>query len=139
MTQFPVTKTIKDSIRQAIGQTATFVFEGTPSGCSVCYASGYYDPVNETSLNPFCYVCSGTYWLPIETSSGVVAHVRWSVGDESDFGIAGDVPVGMCSITIDIDSIPEQNIVKIKEIRVDSRVLEVFRITRRGIPSRDRL
>ena len=74
-----------------------------------------------------------------DLTSGVVAHVRWRTGDESDFGIAGQTLAGDCIITVDIDSITDSQIEQVKEIRADSRKLEIFRTIKRGVPSRDRI
>lgn len=137
--EFPATKTIKDAIRQEIGQTVTFVLQGTATACPVCSGANLYDGVNEVSLNPFCDVCSGTYWIVQEVASGVVAHVRWLTGDESDFGVAGETLTGDCIITINIDSLSEDNIAKIMEVVADNRKLEVFRTIKRGVPTRDRI
>jgi hypothetical protein len=137
--QFPITKTIKDAIRQEIGQTVTFVMQGDAAACEVCSGLGYYDSVNDTSLDPFCTTCSGKYWIVQDVASGIVAHVRWRTGDESDFGIAGATFTGDCTVTIDSESLSETQIAKIKEIKADGRYLEVFRMIKRGVPTRDRL
>lgn len=137
--QFPSTKSIKDSIRQEIGQTVTFVIRGDPTACPTCSGASLYDSVNELSLNQSCNTCSGAYWLSNYIESAIVAHVRWATGDESDFGIAGDSLTGNCNITISIDSLSEDQISKIKDITVDDRHLEIFRTIKRGVPTRDRI
>jgi len=137
--QFPTTKSTKDAIRDAIGQTVTFVIQGVETACPVCSGADLYDSVNELSLDQFCPICSGQYWITQDVESGVLAHVRWRTGDESDFGIAGETLTGDCFITIGIDSLSETQIVKIKEVRVDSRKLEIFRTIKRGVPTRDRI
>lgn len=139
MVQFPETKTVKDLIRDAIGQTVTFTIRGNVSACSVCSGANLYDSVNEVSLDPFCDVCSGMYWITQDTTSGVVAHVRWRSGDESDFGIAGETLIGDCSITVSVDDLPDSQIVKVKGVIADNRKLEIFRTIERGVPSRDRI
>ena len=136
---FPDTKSIKDAIRQEIGQTVTFVLQGTATACPTCSGADLYDSVNELSLDQFCSVCSGAYWIVQEVASGIVAHVRWRTGDESDFDIAGETLTGDCIITIDIDSLSESNIAKIREVVADGRKLEIFRTIKRGVPSRDRI
>ena len=136
---FPATKTIKDGIRDAIGQTVTFVIRGDPTPCDVCSGLDYYDEVNEASLDPYCTTCSGQYWLTIDTLSGVVAHVRWRTQDQPDMEVGGETFEGDCFITIDINAISASNIVKIKEVRADSRKLEVYRAIYRGVPQRDRI
>jgi len=136
---FPTTKVIKDAIRDAIGQTVTFVIRGDHTPCPVCSGLDQYDEVNEASLNPYCTTCSGLYWIIEDVYSGVIAHVRWRTQDQPNKGIGGETFDGDAVITIDIDALPEANIVKIKEITADSRRLEVYRTIYRGIPSRDRI
>lgn len=136
---FPETKTIKDAIRQEIGQTVAFVLEGDAAACAVCSGADLYDSVNESSLDPFCTVCSGKYWIVQDVESDIVAHVRWRTGDESDFGIAGNTLAGDCTITISIDDLSEDQISKIKEIIVDGRQLEVSNMIKRGVSARDRV
>lgn len=137
--QFPTTKDTKDEIRQAIGQTVYFVLQGDPTPCPTCSGLENYDPINELSLDQFCLACSGAYWITQDTISGIVAHVRWRTVDESDYGIAGETLAGDCFITIGIDSLSVDQIVKIKEIRADNRKLEVYRTIKRGVPTRDRI
>lgn len=136
---FPPTKSTKDAIRQAIGQVATFILQGDAVACSVCSGADLYDSVNDLSLDPFCATCSGKYWITQDVESGILAHVRWRSGDESDYGIAGETLMGDCFVTIAIDSLLESQIVKIKEIVVDDRKLEVYRTMKRGVPDRDRI
>jgi hypothetical protein len=137
---FPSTKSVKDEIRDAIGQTVTFIIESdTPTACPVCSGADLYDGVNEASLNPFCTTCDGKYWMDYEVSSSVVAHVRWRRQDEPDMTSGGEVFEGDCSITIDIDDLSESDIPKIKEVRADSRKLRVYRTIYRGVPTRDRI
>jgi len=137
--QFPATKNIKNAIRQEIGQTVVFVIQGVPHACTVCSGANLYDSVNDTSLDPFCPVCSGRYWLVEDVESGILSHVRWRTGDESDFGIAGATFTGDCTVTIDAESLSEDQIVKIKKIKADNRYLKAFRTIKRGVPTRDRI
>jgi len=139
MVTFPVTKSTKDAIRQAIGQTVIFVIRGDPTPCLVCSGLNHYDEVNEVSLNPYCTTCSGQYWLTVDTLSGIISHVRWRTQDQPDMGVGGKTFEGDCFVTIDINAISASNIVKIKEVRVDSRKLQVYRVIQRGVPIRDRV
>lgn len=140
MISYPETKTTKDAIRSAIGQSATFVIRGTDAtACPTCSGANLYDSVNELSLDPFCTTCSGAYWFINDSTEVITAHVRWRTGDESDWGIAGETVTGDCSVTIDIDDLSESQISNIKEISVDDRKLKVFRAINRGVPTRDRI
>ena len=136
---YPSTKTIKDEIRNAIGQTVTFLVQGDPTSCPVCSGSGYYDGVNELSLDPFCTTCSGKYWITSDTTTDVVAHVRWRVQDEPNMQVAGEIPVGDCSVTIGYDALGAIGVAQIKEIYADSRRLQIYRTIYRGVPDRDRI
>jgi len=137
--KYPTTKPIKDSIRKAIGQTSVFVIRGDSTACPVCSGADLYDSVNELSLDPFCTVCSGSYWFVGTSELPITAHVRQRTGDESDWGIAGEVVIGDCIITIDIDELSDSQIVRIKEIRVDGNKFSILRTIKRGVPERDRI
>ncbi len=139
MIQFPVTKPTKDAIRDAIGQVVTFVLQGDATPCPVCSGLGQYDEVNEASLNTFCDVCSGLYWLIADVESGVMAHVRWRLQDQPNKDVAGETFEGDASITIDINDLSPANIVKIRHVVADSRKLQVYRAIYRGVPTRDRV
>ena len=136
---FPATKPTKDAIRQAIGQTVTFIIRGVATACPVCSGLDYYDEVNEASLDPYCTTCSGQYWITADVYSGVVAHVRWRTQDQPDMQVGGETFDGDCIVTIDVDAISSSNIVKIKEVVADSRKLQVYRTIYRGVPQRDRI
>lgn len=139
MIQFPATKTTKDAIRDAIGQVVTFVIRDDQVACPVCSGLGYYDEVNQASLDPFCSTCSGLYWLVADLYSGVVAHVRWRTQDQPNMDVAGETLEGDASVTIASDSLSEANMVKIRYIVADSRKLQVYRTIYRGVPTRDRI
>lgn len=136
---FPSTKSTKDAIRVVIGQTVTFVIRGDATPCPTCSGLDYYDEVNEASLDPYCTTCSGQYWITADVFSGVTAHVRWRTQDQPDKMVGGETFDGDCSITIDINAISSSNIVKIKEVRADSRKLQIYRTIYRGVPTRDRI
>lgn len=137
--EFPSTKSVKDSIRDVIGQTVTFVVRDDGTACPTCSGLNYYDEVNEASLDPFCITCSGFYWVIADIDYSIVAHVRWRTQDQPNMDIAGSTLEGDCAITIDINDISESNIVKIRHIVADSRKLQVYRAIYRGVPTRDRI
>lgn len=137
--EFPTTKSIKDEIRNAIGQTVTFVLGDSYSACPVCSGLGYYDEINEASLDSWCATCSGSYWIVGEVNSEIIAHVRWLTGDQSDYGIAGESLEGDCIITIANDSLTENQIASVREIIADSRKLFPYKSIYRGVPTRDRI
>ena len=136
---FPTTKVTKDKIRNAIGHPCIFVIKGNATACPTCSGADNFDPVNNTSLDPWCVVCSGAYWLIEDDEVTITGHVRWRSGDEPDYGIAGEVLVGDAFVTIAIDALTESQVTSLKEIRVDSRRVVPFRTIYRGVPTRDRV
>jgi hypothetical protein len=68
--EFPETKTTKDAIRLVIGRDVDFVFKSF-TACVTCSGLGYYDEINQSSLNSFCPVCSGVYWISAESEESV--------------------------------------------------------------------
>jgi len=137
--EFPTTKTIKDAIRDAIGQQVTFICEGTYEACPTCSGLGYYDEINQTSLDSTCTVCSGAYWLFTDSKVTAVAHVRWSRMDEPNREMSGKTTDGECYITVSVDSLTPTQVNTIKEIQADSRRLNVYRTVYKGVPTRDRI
>lgn len=82
---FPTdTESIIDAIRGAIGRDIT-LFVPVVSGCTVCSL----DPINNTSTDAFCPICSGQYWITTYSGYTVSGHVTW--GPE---GIVKWVPGG---------------------------------------------
>jgi hypothetical protein len=136
---FPSTKTTKDEIRSAIGQTVIFITSGIKTACSKCSSSGYYDGINETSLDSWCEICSGAYWLASDTNVSVTAHVRWVSADVPNRGQSGSILEGDCSITIASDALTDSQLNGVKEVIVDGRKVEIYKTMYKGIPSRDRI
>jgi len=137
--EFPSTKSTKDSIRAAIGQTVSFYLEGSYTECSLCSGANLLDGINKTSLNSLCSECSGAYYLFTDDVVTTTAHVRWNSQDISDKDTAGESFVGDCSITIDIDVLTSDQISSIKYIIADSRKLNPTQKIYRGVPTRDRI
>jgi len=137
MIEFPDTKDTKDAIRLVIGRDIDFIFKSFTE-CSTCSGLGYYDEVNQSSLNSFCPVCSGMYWIASESIVTVNSHVRWRAADEPQREVGGETVMGDCIITIASDALTSSQLDNIQEIRVDERNLVPMRIIPRGVPNIDR-
>ncbi len=133
------TKATKDDIRDAIGQTVTFILEGAVTPCAVCSGADLYDGINEVSLDAWCATCSGNYWIISDVTSEVTAHVRWRTQDQLNMGQTGLTYEGDCSVTIDIDALTDAQLGAIREVRVDNRKVQPYRMIYRGVPNRDRI
>jgi hypothetical protein len=71
------TTEIIDDIRFAIGRLVDFytIIENVAcTGCSL-------DPVTNTSVNSFCPICSGTYWIPVWSGTSISGHITWAGAD----------------------------------------------------------
>jgi hypothetical protein len=84
-------------------------------------------------------VCSGLYWLTDDDIVEVTAHVRWTTQDSPNRGQTGMTLEGDCNITVSSDALTEAQIVKIKEIRADSRKLQPYKTIYKGAHTRDRI
>jgi len=91
------TKEVIDAIRGVIGRDITICVPNTPSECSTCSL----DPVNNTSTDPFCETCSGSYWLMSYDEVTVSGHVRWHPFDDPHPMTGGIVFEGDCTVTIE--------------------------------------
>ena len=139
--QFPSTKSLKDSIRQEIGQTATFILANADNkvACPRCLASGYYDEINDASLDVWCPVCSGVYWQSYSEEISAIAHVRWLSSDIMNYGSAGYTLDGDVVVTVSIDDVSDEQAQMVREIVIDNRTVAPNKIMLRGVPTRDRV
>lgn len=134
---FPTnTRSTIESIITAIGRDVTF-YTSTPSGCT---ASGCgLDPVTNTSINSFCLVCSGIYWIPVYSGTNIRAHVTWKYADEYQFNTGGTTFLGDGIVKV-MYSGPYMNIINSTEYMVvDGKQTDIQRVTLLGVPSINRI
>lgn len=134
---FPTnTRSVIESIIDNIGRNVTF-YTSTLSGCT---ASGCgLDPVTDTSINSFCPVCSGTYWIPIWSGYDIKAHVTWKFSEQDEFHTGGTVFLGDGIIKV-MYSGPYMNIINNTEyVGVDGKQVDIQRVTLLGVPSINRI
>jgi len=93
-------KRIIDNVRDEIGHNVTFYTEGL-TACSLCVASGYYDPVGDTTYYTVCPICNGSYWINSAIATEVLARVHW-VNDEAITATpGGKYYIGEATLTIE--------------------------------------
>jgi hypothetical protein len=93
-------KRIIDNVRDEIGRNVTFYTENL-AGCSLCVASGYYDPIGDTTYYTVCPICSGSYWINTSIATEVLARVHW-VNDEAITATpGGKYYIGEATLTVD--------------------------------------
>lgn len=124
-----------DSARVSIGRDVTF-YTTTQTSCYLCVASGYYDPVNDTSYYIVCPVCKGNYWLETVSPNVVLARVHW-VNDEAIRATpGGKYFTGEATVTIDKDylSLAQQCQSESGKVVVDDHDMQITKIIPFGAP-----
>ena len=124
-----------DEVREAIGRTVTF-YTVSGTACSICVASGYYDPVNNTSYYIVCPICKGNYWVNTSVPNEILARIHW-VNDEAITATpGGKYYVGEATVTIDEKylTIAEQCQTESGKVLVDSHDMQISRIIPFGAP-----
>jgi len=129
------TRDVINAIREAIGRDITIVYSAGVTECPVCSL----DPVNNTSTDPFCPVCSGNYWIPIESGLVKKAHVFWKSGQEVDWLPAGTVLDADVTAQIEYSGNMEEILDSTKYILVDGNKFELKKTIYRGVPEINRV
>lgn len=126
---------IEEAIRSAIADTVTINFKVTGSGCYNCSL----DPITNTSTNPYCDICFGTYW--INTSSGYTTkgHVRWTRGEIPAQFPGGKLPEGDCLVTFTLASGLQYIVENSDSFIINSKKLTLKSYTLKGKPQPNRL
>jgi hypothetical protein len=132
---FPQTTETIDAIRGVIGRNITFNYLDHSNACPVCNR----DAVTNESTNPFCLVCSGTYWIPVYSGYTTLAHIFWGKSDNLNWFTGGQIYEGDCRVQVkySIELVTILN--KTKWIEVDGEELSVVNRIYRGSPEINRI
>jgi hypothetical protein len=107
--------------------------QGVP--CSICSL----DPVTNLSVDPWCPVCSGTYWTNIVSGVLVSGHVLWGTAESPVMQMGGLLPEGDCKVTI-LFTDENETFVKLAEnFIVDGKVMSLKSYRLRGVPTPNRI
>lgn len=128
------TRNVIENIINTIGREVTF-WSAALSGCYRCDL----DPVTNTSIDSFCPVCSGIYWIPTWSGYNIKAHVTWKYADEEQFHTGGNVFLGDGIVKV-MYSGPYMDIINSAEYAsVDGKQVNIQRVTLLGVPSINRI
>jgi len=129
------TKSIIDEIRGAIGRDVTFHIVASSIPCDYCDL----DPTTNTSIDSFCPVCSGNYWIPVYSGVTISGHVTWGNADILNWQTGGMLMDGDCRIQIEYT--PENiTVVDATEwVEVDNKELEIKKRIYRGVKELNRI
>ena len=130
------TTDIIDQIRGAIGRDVTFMqkvgqTECTASGCGL-------DPITGESVNSWCTVCSGMYYIPTYSGVTVSGHVSWKGAEQLGWVTGGQLDEGDCTVQIKYLDTTDEMIRETFYVVVDSRRMEIVKVIPRGVPSVNR-
>ena len=133
---FPTTT--KDQIEQMInmdGREVTF-FTATYSGCPICSL----DPITDTSVDSFCPICSGVYWIPTYSGWNITAHVTWGTLDSKTWETGGMIDNGECTVKFIYSGGMQDILDETHYVMVDNRKMDVQPgIIFRGVPEINRI
>lgn len=129
-----------DSMRETIGRNVT-IYTPAHEACVLCVASGYYDPVTDTSYYVVCPICSGAYWLATQTATEVLARVHWVSNEAITATPGGKFFLGDAHITVDpsYKTLLESAQNESGKILVDGQEMQIIRINPMGAPEINRV
>ena len=125
-----------NQLRDAIGRLVYFYHQIGVSGCYACSL----DPTTNLSTDSFCPVCSGLYWIPLYSTTEIVAHVTWGKkAFEEEFIPEGKDYKGL--VRVQIEYLPEtrEMVEKTKFLFVDDVKTQIFGYDFRGFPEPNRI
>ena len=123
-----------DSIRDAIGRPTEW-HTVTLSGCSLCEL----DPITNTSIDSFCPICSGAYWLPSYTINTISGHVTWGYSEQLGWVTGGQLAEGECRVQIKYTIANLDIIENAEKIFVDGKEMQMEKKTLRGVKNINRI
>lgn len=129
-----------DFVRGVIGRNVT-VYSPKTSACLICVASGYYDPMSDTSWNVVCPQCNGAYWLASVDATEILARVHWVSNEGITATPGGKYFLGDAQITVDpcykelLESAQNES----GKVVVDGQDMQILRINPMGVPEINRV
>lgn len=128
------TRQVINEIRGAIGREIIAEVI-TLSGCNACGL----DPVTNTSIDSFCPVCSGVYWIETISGASILAHVSQRPMDDLQWITGGKYFSGDATVQIEYTSLNLDLIERSKYFIVDGKRFEKDKIEFRGVPEVNRI
>lgn len=124
-----------DSMRAAIGRACIFntvtTTECTASNCD-------RNPITNTSTNPFCPVCSGTFYIESFVPVTISGHITW-YPEQMQWWAAGQHFDGDVRIQIEYTESNLATIANTDNVIVDDKIVEIKKTTNRGFQTFNRI
>lgn len=130
---------IDDVRNNVLGRNVDF-YRPIRSACSLCAASGYYNPNSDGTYFSNCPVCSGTYWISALEQNTIIARVHWVNDEAMEVTPGGKFFTGEATATIDPAYLDLAESVQNNEgkVVVDGHDMEIVRIIPMGAPEINR-
>lgn len=137
---FPPPTTTRAIITEIINQDGRQVTFGIPVAASGCYNCDL-DPISNTSINSYCPVCSGQYWIHTYSGWDVTAHVTWGRSEEKDWQTGGMIDNGDCQVKFMYSGWMQEILDNAEYVVVDDRIMSPIPggIILRGVPEINRV
>ena len=133
---FPSNTTeIIDEIRGAIGREVIFNYVAGEIACTICDL----DPVTNTSIDSFCPVCSGAYWIPVISGYTISGHVTWATNNELAWVVGGQYFDGDCRVQVKFSNEFVTILDSTEWVDIDGKELEIKKRIYRGVPTINRI
>jgi hypothetical protein len=123
------------AIRNAIGRAVTFYVVASSTACTLCDL----EPITNTSTDPFCLECNGTYWIPVMSGVTLSGHVAWGKSDQMRWESGGQWWEGSAGVQIAYTPTNLETVESAVYVVVDDQEMEVRKVMRRGVKSLNRI
>lgn len=133
-------KTQIDAVRVAIGRDIT-VYTQKITNCTICVASGYYNPLNDNSWYFLCPQCAGNFYLPTVDATTVLARVHWTDREGITASPGGKYYIGDAYAHVDPQylTLMENAQKDSGKVVVDGQDMQILKINPQGAPTINRL
>ena len=119
-----------EEIIHTVGRDVDFFYVYSSYACPICDL----DPVTQTSVDSYCPVCSGVYWIDVYSGVTMSAHVTWKFDYQNEFETGGKYFVGDARVKVMHTPEREQLIKETKYLIVDGKTMNVEKTTLLGTP-----
>jgi len=125
------TRDIIEAIITEIGREVEFMYVYSSYGCPACDL----DPVTETSVDSYCPVCSGEYWIDVYSGLTMSGHVSWKFDFQNEFETGGRYFIGDAKVKI-MHTADREALVKAPKtyLIVDGKTMDIEKQTLMGTP-----
>jgi hypothetical protein len=122
---------IEEIINNSTGRDVDFFYVYSTYACPICDL----DPVTQTSINSYCPVCSGVYWIDVYSGVTMSAHVTWKFDYQNEFETGGRIFIGDARVKVMHSPTREQLIKTPKTyLVIDGKTMDIEKQTLLGTP-----